>query len=64
MRPRSPGRRQLAERLAQGLADDLSTLEEGDHIFSERLRRQMDKASLFVEEEEEMQAGGAPLPGS
>lgn len=44
-------------------ADALSALEEGDRIFSETLRRQLEEGSLFVEEEEEMPGGGTPLPG-
>jgi hypothetical protein len=46
----------------EAFADGLSALEEGDRVFSETLRRQLQEGSLFVEEEEEMPGGGAPLP--
>lgn len=60
------GRIEVDGRIAdpiEAFADALSAIEEGDRIFSETLRRQLEEGSLFVEEEEEMPGGGTPLPG-
>lgn len=45
----------------EAFADALAGLEDGDRLHAETLRRQLEEGSLFVEEEEEMPGGGAPL---
>lgn len=42
-------------------ADGLAALEEEDRRYVETLRRQLDEGSLFIEEEDEMPGGGAPV---
>lgn len=43
-------------------ADALAALEEEDRQYSETLRRQLGEGSLFIQEDEEMPGGGAPVP--